>query len=191
MEATETYYEVQVNGKTLGLRVSSNAGGECCRENEYILDEDGDIPFRLKDEKSIKTFLRGGSTEWYNASPTSPNWDSFKKDDFSFVKVTVVKTVEPVVVTIDDELNFSDVFKKNFTKTDPRPKHKAQFGDDVHLIAVWRDRGTLAFDIDPDQVANVLQGKTLTFGDNRLFSFVDVVKEDADYYYVVMHQIDG
>ena len=189
----ESYYEIQVKGETIGLVVLSNEGGEFCGQYEFRLEDGGNIPFRLKDERAIRRFLRKGSTPWYNASSEEfPNWGSYKKKDFSFVKVDVVKTVSPVVIEMEEDFNLRDVFKKNFMKVDLRPNLTRKFGKDVHAVMVIRDRKSLEFDVAADKVADLVRDKFITFGfgDTRAFSFIDVELGDGDFYYIVMNQID-
>ena len=104
------------NGKLIGYSTQSNAGGESCRDEQYLLDTDQEKLW-LVDEPEHAEWVRWNSTEWFNAgyeTPTHPsNWDS---DMWEVVTVEIVVKCDQVKVQIP---TMREYLKQNYEKEQP------------------------------------------------------------------------
>lgn len=102
-------------GQLVGYCTSSNADGDCCVEEQYIL-QPGSDQLWLVDDPEQAEYVRLNSTEWYNAGFDTPT-NNLDSDDLEVVEVNVEVKVEPVEVSLPTPYEF---FEARYAKKEPR-----------------------------------------------------------------------
>lgn len=101
----------------LGYDFSSNDDGEFCGSETYYLTENFGENKWLVDSPEHAEYVRLHSTEWYNASLSTPENPYIKeKCDIEVVKVEIEEHVEVVDVKIPEE---KEVYETLYAKDNP------------------------------------------------------------------------
>jgi hypothetical protein len=205
--AEQVYFVLRTANGEVRLHSEDNAhDAYACGSQRFSLVDPSDYrwekakEFRLADEQEVQSFILRGTTEWYNSSAKSPNWNGLEEDDFSFEKVTVTRA--SVAFSFQKPVSLSD-FVKN---ADWRVMRQAEFNrlnmpegtniNDLRTVVVWRyednkDFGPLSgqFEKTADGLLALLADKLIK-GKNgwrdAVFKLIDIVQPDEDYYYVYL-----